>query len=276
MPHKYLNFGCGERLGRGEWTNIDFHASSPEVVRCNLLGGFPFASSSFEAVYSSHVLEHFTKDQGLFLLSEAFRVVRPGGIIRAVVPDLEGTCREYVRILDAYEGSAIAQKQHKWITIELLDQMVRTTPGGLVPGFKRNLVHDEDTELINYIRTRTQSGSFGTKASKSLSEKLANLTYGKFVEKMSYAYLKILRLLYPKNLKLMAVDDAPLGEKHKWMYDRFSLASALENVGFRKPEVMSPATSGIPDFLLSGLDLNSDGSSYKNNSLYMEAVKPCD
>src|SRR5580658_121949 len=94
-----LNFGCGNRIAP-HWTNIDFHSSDSRVTRANLLSGFPFPDQSFDFVYSSHVLEHFTKEQARVLLAEAHRVLKPGGIIRTVVPDLEGTCREYLRILD--------------------------------------------------------------------------------------------------------------------------------------------------------------------------------
>jgi len=95
--HK-LNFGCGARIA-ANWTNIDFHSSDSRVRRVNLLAGFPFPDNYFDVVYSSHVLEHFTRDQGLFLIREAHRVLKPGAILRIVVPDLEGSCREYLRSL---------------------------------------------------------------------------------------------------------------------------------------------------------------------------------
>jgi len=70
-----LNFGCGDRLAEG-WVNIDFHSSDRRVKRVNLLAGFPYPENSFDVVYSSHVLEHFTPDQALFLLKEAHRVMK--------------------------------------------------------------------------------------------------------------------------------------------------------------------------------------------------------
>src|ERR1700733_13753782 len=87
-----LNFGCGTRYAPG-WTNIDFHGEGTHVKRVNLLAGFPFPDNSFDAVYSSHVLEHFTPQQGSFLIRESCRVLKPGGILRTVVPDLEASCR---------------------------------------------------------------------------------------------------------------------------------------------------------------------------------------
>ena len=48
--------------------------------------------------YSSHTLEHFDKADGRSFLSECHRVLRPGGIIRIVVPDL------HVIVVDYLEG----------------------------------------------------------------------------------------------------------------------------------------------------------------------------
>jgi hypothetical protein len=44
-----------------------FTATILALKRVNLLAGFPFPDNYFDVVYSSHVLEHFTRDQGLFL-----------------------------------------------------------------------------------------------------------------------------------------------------------------------------------------------------------------
>jgi hypothetical protein len=64
------------------------------------------------------------------------------------------------------------------------------------------------------------------------------------------------------------------GEVHLWMYDRFSLARALEAAGFVKPAVCSASTSSFPDWARYGLDVEPDGSTYKPDSLFMEAHKP--
>ena len=49
-----------------------------------------FADASFTEVYASHVLEHFDyKDELLSVLAEWHRVLRPGGVLRVSVPDLD-------------------------------------------------------------------------------------------------------------------------------------------------------------------------------------------
>ncbi len=96
---------------------------------------------------------------------------------------------------------------------------------------------------------------------------------GKIKEKLAYIYFKILKLLYPFALRCTALYEAPLGKKNRWMYDRFSLSNALTLAGFREIRLMTFNTSQIKDFNNYLLGVNSDGSSDKNNSLYMEGIK---
>ncbi len=49
----------------------------------------PFADASVAAVFSSHVFEHLFRDEIRRLVGEIRRVLRPGGVCRVVVPDLE-------------------------------------------------------------------------------------------------------------------------------------------------------------------------------------------
>ena len=56
----------------------------------------PWSDGAFEAVYASHLLEHLYLSEGRALLRECYRVLRPGGVIRIVVPDLEAAVLDYV------------------------------------------------------------------------------------------------------------------------------------------------------------------------------------
>jgi hypothetical protein len=63
------------------------------------------------------------------------------------------------------------------------------------------------------------------------------------------------------------------GEVHKWMYDRYSLAACLGEAGFVQVRECSAFESGIPGWRDFHLDTEPDGTIYKPDSLYMEAVK---
>jgi len=78
----------------------------PDDVLCvNVKKGLPFPDHSFTAVYSSHLLEHLYRQECLKLLRECLRVLKSGGICRAVAPDLESLVQEYVKSKEGRQHS---------------------------------------------------------------------------------------------------------------------------------------------------------------------------
>ena len=63
MDKKYLNLGCGYHFHKS-WTNVDFIETGEGVIAHNLTKGVPFSDGTFDAVYHSHVLEHFSRKDG--------------------------------------------------------------------------------------------------------------------------------------------------------------------------------------------------------------------
>ena len=57
------------------------------------------------------------------------------GIIRLVVPDLEGMARDYLRIIDDLENQTERKTDHQWMILELFDQMTREKPQGMMGAF---------------------------------------------------------------------------------------------------------------------------------------------
>lgn len=51
----------------------------------------PIETSTAELIYSSHTLEHVTNKAVSFFLKEAYRILKPGGIVRIVTPDIKLT-----------------------------------------------------------------------------------------------------------------------------------------------------------------------------------------
>lgn len=271
MGLNHLNFGCGNRFSP-DWINIDFHSESKQVQRVNLLKGFPFPDSSFEAVYSSHVLEHFDCHQGAFLVSESFRVLTRGGVIRIVVPDLEGSVREYLRVLSLPE-SPDKNQLYSWVIIELLDQLVRNRPQGEMGPFWERVYTGEDTSMKKYVTSRTQNRAWNRQAHKGLVEKIRTITLQKLATKCIYVYLSAIARLIPSSLRDTVCVRTAIGERHRWMYDEYSLGRLLHEAGFRDIRRCTFDESGISGFTSSCLDCENDGKPYKNNSLYMEGTK---
>lgn len=66
-------------------------------LHCDLAEGIPLADSSVSFIYTSHFLEHLSRAQGCRLMREMRRVLKPGGIARICVPDLQHALALYGR-----------------------------------------------------------------------------------------------------------------------------------------------------------------------------------
>ena len=129
---RLINAGCGGVYHK-DWINLDFAPASSDVIACNILKGLPFPNASADAIYHSHVLEHLPRQEGTEFVRECARVLKPGGIIRIVIPDLEQLARNYLTTLADCEReprSAYHAELHCWSTIQLIDQCARESSGG--------------------------------------------------------------------------------------------------------------------------------------------------
>ena len=81
---KKLNLGGGRWQLEG-WDNLDIKYGY-DILEYKLS---PFPNNSVELIYTSHNIEHFPWSFIPTYLSEAYRVLQPGGTIRMVVPDTD-------------------------------------------------------------------------------------------------------------------------------------------------------------------------------------------
>jgi SAM-dependent methyltransferase len=56
---------------------------------------FSYADNTFDYVFSEHVLEHLYPDEAVFCLSEVYRVLKPSGLVRTALPDLDQIVATY-------------------------------------------------------------------------------------------------------------------------------------------------------------------------------------
>lgn len=127
-----LNIGCADRVADG-WMNLD---SSPtlristipavgkllvraagrpttfdNVVYGDIVRGLKMDQDSCDLVFASHVLEHLTMPDFDLALQNIYVYLRPGGLLRVLVPDLRYYIERYQSELEdaATSGEAATQ-----------------------------------------------------------------------------------------------------------------------------------------------------------------------
>lgn len=252
-----LNLGCGSHF-HPAWVNVDMASAHPAVMAYNLLEGFPFEDGVFDLVYHSHVLEHMPRWEAPRFLAECWRVLKPGGLLRVAIPDLETICRLYLAALDRLADVSPGREdpdtvgRYDWMMMELLDQMVRIDSGGeMARHWMQQPVPAED-----FVVSRVGPG---------LRD-----------------HFDALRAQDPP--PVLPPHPAPDperigrfrlgGEVHQWMYDRWSLRRLMTEAGFKAPRQVAATESALPGFAAFGLDSEADGAPRKPDSLFMEARKP--
>jgi predicted SAM-dependent methyltransferase len=95
-PYK-LNIGCGHVVFTDGWVNIDLR-SAPNLIDIswNVSNKMSFLDNdSCEFIYNEHFLEHLNIECAKIFLSESFRILEPGGIIRIAMPSLDLIIQKY-------------------------------------------------------------------------------------------------------------------------------------------------------------------------------------
>jgi predicted SAM-dependent methyltransferase len=183
---KGLNLGCGPNAPPG-WLNVDGSWNAwfsnhrvlrkvLETVRVidpnrgaqwkvrplvhDLTKPLPFGENSFSSVYASHVLEHLYLVEAQRLLSECKRVLRAGGVIRMVVPDLRTMVTAY---LESKNGGGPTRSE-KSTAADKLNEMLAfrspTPPNGsllyklyaLSKDFHHHKWMYDSDSLVRYLR----------------------------------------------------------------------------------------------------------------------------
>ena len=93
---RHLHLGCGTKYLPG-FVNIDGNLFNKIDLWLDVRNGLPFSSASVDSIYSTHMFEHFFADELNALLRECLRVLKPGGGIRLIVPNLESAITAYGR-----------------------------------------------------------------------------------------------------------------------------------------------------------------------------------
>jgi predicted SAM-dependent methyltransferase len=274
-----LNVGCGSNF-HSDWLNVDVVPASAAVMSVDIRKCLPFADEAIDVVYCSHVLEHLSRQEAASLLGQMRRVLRPGGVIRVVVPDLETLAREYLRLLDRLNREPnAAAADYDWIMLEMFDQAVRDRSGGETSRFLAapDLPNREFVlSRIGAEAERAWQASHTPVASRLLERiRLRGLRWLVEAVRVRVAGF-LIGLLGGRTARAAYLEGVfrQSGEVHRWMYDSFSLGRALKDTGFVNVRRCSAFESAVPGFASYALDVDERKRVRKPDSLFMEAERP--
>lgn len=273
---RLLNIGCGRHYDH-RWENLDLAANDPNVKIHDVTHGIPFSANEFDAVYHSHILEHLKPELGQRLIAECFRVMKPNGILRIVVPDLEKIAELYLEThARAWNNELGAQTDYDWMKLELLDQLVREHSGGRMGPYMANR-KIKNSEFVRWrVGTEYEICRGLDRTDSRVSRRGWRAQFTHMTWAIREAMVKfIVKCLLGRDAE-SALDEGLFrsrGEIHRWMYDRFSLRRLCTENGFVDFRVCGAMDSAIERFSEFQLDTVGD-LIRKPDSLFIECRKP--
>jgi hypothetical protein len=276
----HLNLACGTSfITEQGWINVDFAPAAKEVLKLNLLDQLPFPDHQFQAIYSSHFLEHVPIDKVQRLLLDWRRLLKPGGRLRLVLPDFQILARRYLELRDASR-----HREADAVLILAVDQCVRRRPGGML----KNLYQQQSSRAQNSVKSLLAEldgiefnaipscasllpqsrPHFSCRIVRALSPSGLAFRWRQWQRKLALALLS-------KSFVAQNVSFAAVGELHQWLWDEHQLFRQLSTAGFEQIERFDVKTSGIKDFPFYPLDIKANGTPRKGSqSMVLEAVRP--
>lgn len=107
-----VQLGAGASRLKG-WLNTDIEPGGDGLAYLDATKRFPFEDGSIHYIFSEHVIEHLTYDEGKGMIAEAYRVLAPGGKMRVSTPDL----MQFIALFDpnaSDEAKAYIEGKLKW------------------------------------------------------------------------------------------------------------------------------------------------------------------
>lgn len=98
-----INLGSGHWKLEG-WINVDIDADSRPDVLADLSCGLPFCSLSADFMHTEDFIDQLDLDGAAAFLGECHRILKAGGVIRVLTPDVEKLCQMYVNQPDALKA----------------------------------------------------------------------------------------------------------------------------------------------------------------------------
>ncbi len=116
MKKKYVQYGCGN-VNVQDWLNFDASPTlriqkiplignflkpylncifDDKIMYGDIVKGLPIKDNSADAVFCSHVLEHLYLEDFYKALENTYKILKPSGVFRCIVPDLNKYIADYI------------------------------------------------------------------------------------------------------------------------------------------------------------------------------------
>lgn len=274
---EFLFYTPERRQLAAEWNQVRLASAvfpeEPNLINHRLDRPLPFASESFDAIYSFHVVEHLNPRSNERFIGDVHRLLKPRGVYRVSTPDLEFLAAEYLKCL--HEQLTLASPEnyarYRWAVCNLIDQCAREESGGeMLEVIRRGEYLSEHVKHMNgdlflYLFPAQTNGP------ELLSErKIVNVVgnISNFCRKVANALRNRLR---PGRTQRSYLELTH--ERNLWLFDRVSLHQLFSKSGFRTIDPTDHRRSSIPDWSRYNFDQSAFGDYPLEPSLYMEGIK---
>ena len=184
------------------------------------------------------------------------------------MPDFKKMVEEYL-----IQRNLSNDEKSSFMMTSIIDQFVRTTPGGKLKLVFEDAEKNNNYELKNYIYKRT-GYNLENSTNKKQDLTKVNFAHNKIKSFLFKKYCVLISNFLPKEFKDQNFSLADLGEKHAWIYDKDSIKNLLELAGFTNVTEVSEASSLVSNFPFKELDVNEDNVPKKGfDSMFIEAIK---
>ena len=99
-PFLYLLAKILKLLNKQQIENVEWNRKH-KIHFADATKKIPLETNSLECIYTSHMVEHLSRNGVLIFLNEALRILRIDGILRVSVPDLQISINNYLAEGDA-------------------------------------------------------------------------------------------------------------------------------------------------------------------------------
>lgn len=154
-----LNWGCGSHPQPG-WINSDRKSAPGIDISCDIRAGLPIPDATIDYAVSIHALPEVPYPDLPPVLAELRRVLKPGGVLRLGLPNLENAFEAYRRGERDY--FLIPDEEMRTLGGKMIAQLIwygysRTL---FVPEFVEELLRRAQFSAIHHVSIGTTAGPF--------------------------------------------------------------------------------------------------------------------